>query len=252
MTAGQRVSDVVFQLAPMGAIEGRVFDENGEPSARVMVEALAYQSSNGLRSFRSLGAQFTNDLGEYRIFWLPPGEYLISAPAPVPPIGQFAPPAGEFYPRSYYPGEIDPDRATIVSLGASAEVRAIDFSIRSTPAVKITGKVTLSEAAASVREPGQTVIYTQIALVRSELSKAERPPFARDGGATGNVGVDGAFEFTKVLPGSYALLAWLHQDGGIVSGRTSIDIVDRDVENIVLSLVEGSSFASKRLRPGQA
>jgi protocatechuate 3,4-dioxygenase beta subunit len=85
VNAGQRVTDVVLQLMPAGTISGRVFDRDGEALANVTVEALKYSYQEGQRVMNVVQTARTNDLGEYRLFWLQPGQYFVSA---TPPEGQ--------------------------------------------------------------------------------------------------------------------------------------------------------------------
>ena len=87
VAAGQSIRDLVVALTPTGVITGRVVDEYGDPVADVYVRA----SLN-----RSVFETTTNDLGDYRLYGLPPGAYVVSV-APylaasiqreaVPPIG---------------------------------------------------------------------------------------------------------------------------------------------------------------------
>jgi hypothetical protein len=72
--AGQQLEADV-RMSPAGSIAGRVFTTDGEPAANIFVEAWSYQYRNGVRTLtrEALGIR-TNDLGEYRLFWLPPGD----------------------------------------------------------------------------------------------------------------------------------------------------------------------------------
>jgi hypothetical protein len=85
LSPGQRLTDVVLQIMPAGTISGRVFDRDGEPMANVNVEALKYSYQEGQRVLNVVQTARTNDLGEYRLFWLQPGNYFVSA---TPPEGQ--------------------------------------------------------------------------------------------------------------------------------------------------------------------
>src|SRR5437870_9300574 len=85
LNPGQKLTDIVLQLMPAGTITGRVFDRDGEPLANVTVEALKYSYQEGQRVMNVVQTARTNDLGEYRLFWLQPGQYFISA---TPPEGQ--------------------------------------------------------------------------------------------------------------------------------------------------------------------
>lgn len=70
IAVGQSVRDLVIAMTPTGVITGRVVDEHGVPVPDVYVRATLKEST--------FEAQ-TNDLGEYRVFGLPPGGYLVSA-----------------------------------------------------------------------------------------------------------------------------------------------------------------------------
>lgn len=67
---GQSVRDLVVAMTPTGVITGRVVDEYGDPAADVSVRATQKDSTFETTS---------NDLGEYRLFGLPPGAYVVSA-----------------------------------------------------------------------------------------------------------------------------------------------------------------------------
>jgi len=79
LSAGQAMKDVRLEMAATGAISGRVYDRNGEPVpyARVLAMQDWYHEGNRLLDF--VQAVQTNDLGEYRLFWLPPGRYYVGA-----------------------------------------------------------------------------------------------------------------------------------------------------------------------------
>src|SRR5437867_3049020 len=79
LSAGQKLTDVAVQLMPAGTITGRVFDRDGEPLANVTVEELKYSYQEGQRVMNVVQTSRTNDLGEYRLFWLQPGQYFVSA-----------------------------------------------------------------------------------------------------------------------------------------------------------------------------
>ena len=70
VVAGQPVRDLVVAMTPTGVITGRVVDEYGDPIPDVYVRASLKDS---------VFETTTNDLGEYRLFGLPPGAYTVSA-----------------------------------------------------------------------------------------------------------------------------------------------------------------------------
>jgi hypothetical protein len=68
--AGRAVRDLVVTMTPTGVITGRAVDEYGDPAADVFVRATQTDSTYETT---------TNDLGEYRLYGLPPGAYIVSA-----------------------------------------------------------------------------------------------------------------------------------------------------------------------------
>ena len=155
IAAGRAVSDLALALVPSAVISGRVIDEYGEPAGRIYVRA----------AMKTVVAETrTNDLGEYRLFGLRPGAYVISAQrypgpsidgtfvrTPTPPCpdcrgegtmsqplagvfatGGFIDPralTGQTYPTVYYPGSTDPAAATAIKAAPGARIDGIDLTL---------------------------------------------------------------------------------------------------------------------------
>jgi hypothetical protein len=78
LASGQKVQDIRIDMMPAGVIAGRVTGENGEPVSRAQVQALKYAyQEGGSRTLTVAQAVLTDDRGDYRLFWLPPGEYVV-------------------------------------------------------------------------------------------------------------------------------------------------------------------------------
>ena len=82
---GQRIQNIRFELDPAPTVTGRVLDSFGEAVSGIMVETLhrTYDVRGNPRFARAATA-VTDDHGDYRIFWLDPGEYFFYA-ASAPP-----------------------------------------------------------------------------------------------------------------------------------------------------------------------
>jgi len=193
VNSGQRVANIDFQMVPTGSISGRIFNEDGDPVANVAVQAQRYVYQQGKRVLQPTSQTVqTNDLGEYRIYWLSPGEYFVSATArrgqvpavnPVvtqqvqPPRGQQAGPRGavrgglatpgtpvpppfppspqseEAYAPTFFPGTITPESAGPVQLAAASDIRGVDFGLRPTPTVSVRGQVLVPVSSAQAATP---------------------------------------------------------------------------------------------------
>ena len=176
LDAGKKLSGLSVSLFSSGTIVGSIRDDHGEPLAGVQVQALTYTYVQGNRTLTSSRQTTTNDVGEYRLYWLSPGDYYISATPGfeqlrLTPGGQRGPggrggpdggPRGgatlvsssvSSYAPTYYPGSIEPESAVAVTLAPSIEIRGIDFILRTIPTVKIKGKVTSPEPIPQAQTP---------------------------------------------------------------------------------------------------
>ena len=65
---------------PRGSVlTGPLWDEDGEPMARVLVLASRYVYRQGERRIDPAGTDQTDDRGQFRVFDLEPGDYFVSA-----------------------------------------------------------------------------------------------------------------------------------------------------------------------------
>jgi hypothetical protein len=78
--AGRAVEDLLFRMLATAIISGRITDEDGDPMSGVRVVALRKKPGKATRE--GAGSEATNDLGEYRLSGLFPGQYWIVAMPP--------------------------------------------------------------------------------------------------------------------------------------------------------------------------
>jgi protocatechuate 3,4-dioxygenase beta subunit len=240
---GQSLKDIRLTLIQTGAISGRVFDNTGEPLANVSVHALKYSYGEGRPKLTDVKTAETNDRGEYRLFWLPPGMYTVSATPQTGVAGQrgmtvlrlnslvihadgsAADKLGEAYAPVYYPGTTDPQGAAPVELRPGADVGGVDFTLERVTTRKVRGVV--------LDNQGQPVNSANVVLIPRGASIS---PAAR-----GFVEANGSFEIAGVLPGSYILVGSSRTVGGrgrgenevhTLAGRTSVDVRGFDVDRV--------------------
>jgi hypothetical protein len=127
---------------------GRIVDENGEPVASVGVNAMRYTYSNdGQRRLTLVNRAGTDDLGQFRIFGLMPGDYVVQASAGAIPSLGAGPPGPESSATTYYPGTSNADEAQTVTLAVGQET-TLQFSlVAPKPASRVSGTVVNSEGA---------------------------------------------------------------------------------------------------------
>jgi hypothetical protein len=219
LAPGQQLHQVAFRLVPLGVIAGRVVDEDGEPLQGVGIQALRFSYANGRRQLVSVSGTSSNDRGEYRIFGLPAARYLLRASMPGSPMsrpfesGALVPEAQDFYAPVYFPGAVDLDSASPISLAEGAELADVDFRMRKVHAVTVRGHLV---------SPSGKFSSSQIEVVLAHndsnfASFIDRVSAFVDPAS-------GKFEVHGVSPGSYILVASQLLAGRSLGGRVPVEI----------------------------
>jgi protocatechuate 3,4-dioxygenase beta subunit len=226
---GEEPKDITFRLIPAAAIAGHVYDEDGEPIANAAVTALHFEYEKGERKLIPFGLVQTNDLGEYRLFGLAPGQYYVSASYSPGGNGYSAPEAG--YSLVYYPGADDPSHASALDLHGGDEALATDFTLVPVRTFNVRGRV---YDAVNAR-PG----------VHSEILLMPRDPqvgtwlFSSD---TSVQDPQGTFELHGVKPGNYYLVASNNDGGKQYMAREPVSVSDSDVEGVTIVIGRGADL----------
>jgi hypothetical protein len=192
---GRQAANIVFELDAAPTVVGWVLDSYGEPLANIAVEALrrSYDVRGNPRLTRAATA-LTDDRGEYRIFWLDPGEYFFYATSPLPEATELQP--TRVVAPTYFPGVGTPDDAKALRLAIGRELR-VDFRLRRDVDLWTVNGQTLH--AVTGRSIGATLTLTP---------PAQDPSFSRYRGQSSAAGPSaGQFSIGKVVPGSYILTA---------------------------------------------
>jgi hypothetical protein len=226
VTAGQNLRDVNLRLIPAGVVTGRVTDDDGEPLLGVRIQLVRFSYADGKRQPLIVGGSITDDLGQYRLYGLPPGAYFIQAIYADPRDASgsakrsIAQQKSSYIPV-FYPGVIDGDQAAPVLLREGEERRGIDFRIARTRTVSVRGRVV--NAGPLSRELVLGLMKPQGGMSSLQKSVAQ-------------VHEDGSFEFRGVAPGSYLLKAVAGYEGSVFAAQQSLDVGASDVEKVEIVL----------------
>ena len=136
--ASQTLEKVDFAL-PKGAIlTGRVLDEFGDPLPDAMVSVQRYQNLGGQRRLIPAGrTSMTNDVGEFRLFAVPPGQYYLSTT--MRPMGMGDTDDRSGYAPTYFPGTTSIAEAQKVSVGLGQIVSDMNMTLMPTRVSRVTG-----------------------------------------------------------------------------------------------------------------
>lgn len=142
-------ASITIRLDRGGSITGRVLDDEGEPVVRAQVSAGQRRSIGGVWRLMQVGAgarATTDDLGHFRLYGLPPGEFYVGANYTVPTLGPDLAQAGE-QPRygfapTFYPSAAGIEGARKVSVRLGQETGGIDLTLARAKLGSVSGRVT--------------------------------------------------------------------------------------------------------------
>jgi len=270
VAAGQTVRNVSVRLQQAATVSGHVFDSSGQPITGVLVTlSKSVYNNSGTRGLEQAGTSMTDDRGEYRIFWVPPGRFLLSA-SPESRFQKFGMSPDNLvstrnYARTFYPATTDLERATPLDMQPGRELSGMDIVLTMPPVFRIKGMV-VSE------NDGQAPKNVEISLTPRQ--QAGRTKFGDDSSGYDSHYAAGAFEIDGVIPGSYWLRASQSPDWNgplppglgaartaedlfakafqsLASAQLAVDIVAADLDSVKLNLSSGFSIPVRVRVDGQ-
>ncbi len=242
LAAGQEVKDLRIRLQAAAVVRGRVTDEDGDPLPNAQVAVLRQTFVGGRSRWEQVGAERSNDLGEYRVAGLAAGNYYVSVSPPpdfkslIEGAGAEAPAANEqtaatplqtssqtssqasyqtSYQTTYYPDTADRAQAAPVELHAGDEFPA-NFSLTPSPSLSIRGSVVNLPPRASA------AIMLQSRDFNLVLNGAE-------------MHADGSFVIRDVAPGAYTILATVENAAVPMMARQALQVVANSVDDVRLA-----------------
>jgi hypothetical protein len=260
--AGQNVRDIRISMIPSAAISGRVIDTKGEPAINAQMHAWRISYAEGWRKLVTITSQVTNDLGEYRLFGLPPGQYYISAQPdppnfvrspsyasqtpPVPGVVVLAFTAGgsgglpdpantramqtstDFAPI-YFGGATNEFSATPITVRPGNDLRGIDIPVDRIPMVSLRG-LTLDSI---TREPVRAAVT--VTPLAPNVSFTSLTTINVTGGVLSviaarpiNSSPQGQFQTVPLPHGSYLITATADSPAGRLAGQAIADTRNPD------------------------
>jgi beta-lactamase regulating signal transducer with metallopeptidase domain len=261
---GEEMKNVALPMVATGAIAGQIRGPNGLPAANVQVHALQYGYEDGRRVLKTVRVMTTDDRGDYRLFWLPPGDYRLMA---TPLVGDLentilivgadgtargftsviGAPTGKSIPLPdessniplYFPGTVKAQDASVLALKSGEDRTGVNLTMIRTPSFRVRGTLTnpppLIEGSAA--GPPTMASVRLEPLTPSVLERKSAP--------SGMGAVDirtGAFEIRGVLPGTYTLVAIATAGGRTRTpqfARVPIEVINSDVAGLKVTLAPG-------------
>ena len=274
IAAGHSVETITIGLTPAGTVSGAVRDLSGEAITGLQVQLLRQvYNASGQRTFVTAGTDQTDDRGEYRVFWVTPGRYLLvvspsAAARAVASVG--AQSVNEVqenrFPPTFFPGTIDVAQASPIDVRPGEELNGIDVSVSRQALYRIRGKVIDPRTGQPPRTASVTIVPRGSAA----------PPVALFGSASPYNPSDGSFELRDVAPGAYWVRATVtaasadsiltanaagrsladiftesvNADRRVV--QVAADVAGSDVDGLMITVAAGASIRGRLRVEGQA
>lgn len=239
---GQIVENVDIALPRAGVITGRVVDSFGEPAARVSIYPMLVRP--GAEPAQTGPSAMTDDLGQFRLFGLAPGIYLVRADLRS---GMFSSGPYEIegepmgFSTTYAPGTPSRADATRIRVVAGGE-SSVDIRLLESRMFKIAGTV--------LNANGEPASGVDVSLVYTEGTSSSSFGTAP--------GPNGTFSFRNVPAGSYEILARLQpprmvgpgvQPTGpptiLEMGMVRVDVSTVDLENVMVVMRPGETVSGQ-------
>jgi hypothetical protein len=243
-----------LSMAPGAIVGGRIYDANGQvmSNANVQIYTVAYAFGHAVLA--PLVAKVTDDRGEYRLFWVPPGDYYLAV-TPRPPAPSPGVPASTLPVKTFYPGVTDIAQARMVSIRGGEDMAGMDIAIRGARAFKVSGQISslIPPPAATLGAPG---VNAAVLMLLNRDQAAPDDGGTRAAGTVPLIPTTGQFELANVLPGAYELFARVSDPSVAATGapafawgRARFEVRDNDVSNISITVppsveVRGTAAAS--------
>lgn len=233
---GQRLT-IAMKMLRGAVITGMLIDQGSKPAIQTPVQATQMRIVNGERTpaaYLGSNSATTDDRGVYRIFGLPPGDYVVAASPRLTSSGEVrpitaaevqwaqqqlqpgagtggasaagatpAPKPGQAvaYTSVYYPGTTDVASAGIVTVAAGQERSGVDFGIQYVSTARVEGTVLDQDGQAPLNAQLNLVPKTDATAMVGDLFMLETMMLMRP------TVVNGKFTLTGVKPGQYTLTA---------------------------------------------
>jgi hypothetical protein len=248
---GQDLEHVDFKVRILGAITGRVVDENREPVVGASVHLITREYYSGVLGYFYKDGARTDDRGNYTMKRVEAGRpYLVMVdtsalqidPHSTAPLDSKL--RRKAVVRTFYPNSPDRQGGSAVLVNPGETREGIDIEVKKAPSFCVDG--TLSSLG------GPAALYFNY--------EGDQPAYGTSStggviGATpgGRTGPDGKYRICGLAPGAYRLSAADQFQGPQINrALTSFQISDRDLTNLNLTVSPGMSVQGEVLFDGPA
>ncbi len=235
LRAAELLERMDFSLPRGSVITGRVVDEYGDPISNIQIGAMRSDTINGRKQLIPAGRMSpTNDLGEFRVFGIPPGQYVVQATwrgmMPVfTPGGRPDDESG--YATTFFPGTVAAGEAQRLTVGSGQTISDVVFAMVTAKTARVSGTVVDSHG-----QPAQGMLM---------ISRNDAGTFMSGINMAVSIQPDGTFAFANVTAGDYTLRARLTGAKPETSAPVKVAVSGVDITDVRLTAVPPLSAAGR-------
>ena len=240
---GDAVERIDFTMTRGGVIAGKVTSNTNRPIIGEPINITAIDDNGQQVQFNAPeGVGFrTDDRGNYRVYGLPPGKYLVSAGRGN---AQGGPPgftANRTYQRTFHPEATEEANATPITVEAGKETTEVDIRMASIETFAAAGRVVEAETGKPVA--GVLIAHNS---VRSGGRGGSMQMPAQPGSTDGLSSDEGEFRIEGLARGKYSVYVAQDQQNALTSEYYSepatFEITTTDVTGLEIRLQRGASI----------
>jgi len=227
----QHVMGIDIAIAPAGVIVGQILDEDGQPLAGALIDALDSRFEKNQATLVSVASARSDDKGAFRLTGLPAGQYFVTAFDPAfTNVGNETGPLT--YAPTFYPGTMYADQARRVAVLPGIEpALTVVFSLKIVRPARVSGRLITSD-----KRP----------LISGAVIMSPMPTQGLAAIPTRDVFIlpDGTFSFRNVPPGRYQIRARaeIEPEGQALFSIYTITVDGRDLSDLEMTLSPGANL----------
>jgi hypothetical protein len=214
---GDHKTGMLLKMVPYGVISGRLVDEDGDPIQNMPVTTMTYTyTSRGRELTEGRGAS-TDDRGEYRIFDVPPGKYLLKAANRTIRAGGRDQDGRGFAP-SFFPGVVPASSAATLEVGPGQQLTGMSMTLRAAHVATIRGHIVA---------PAGTEMWVGLMITTDNGQSS----------TSSSDGVDkntGKFRLTGVPQGPLYVIGGYDLNGQHLRAQAPVEVADSDIDGLEL------------------
>ena len=237
LTDGEKIEGLDLLLTRGGVISGQILDSKRRPLIRERV-ILTQIGEHGekrpvLSSTASSFMYLTDDRGEYRLFGLPAGRYIVS----VGTTGEISTAVSTvnktYYPRTFYNNVTEESQASIIEVTPGSEQNKVDIVVMP-PAKAQSVLVRIVDGATGHRVPDVLFRYGKLNSDNRSFRSVDRPI---------KVDANGEHIIENILPGRYTALLETSGSSGYYSDPVSFEVGSENSPPVEIKAFRGGEVS---------